>query len=219
MIKKIIVLAILIIVECSLVYSQPYYYTSTYEPIEGLSRSMGTIYRINLNNPAIVDTLVTNVYELASVFIDETGNWLAYEDNFHLTIMSIDNPNNSNVIADHSEGIIKFSYINTIDKLIVRYDSEFQNREKMIIIDPVTMEISDTIPSNVCSEILIDSDINFSKAGDLMYILSGDSILQKPTFISYSIPSKQIISIKYLEDLSLPGSEKDYFYNRQRERV
>jgi len=178
---------------------------------------MGTIYRINLNNPAIVDTLVTNVYELASVFIDETGNWLAYEDNFHLTIMSIDNPNNSNVIADHSEGIIKFSYINTIDKLIVRYDSEFQNREKMIIIDPVTMEISDTIPSNVCSEILIDSDINFSKAGDLMYISSGDSILQKPTFISYSIPSKQIISIKYLEDLSLPGSEKDYFYNRQRD--
>src|SRR5690606_26451974 len=77
--------------------------------------------------------------------------------------------------------------------------------------------ISDTIPYNVCSEILIDSDVNFSKEGDIMYVLSGDSILQKPTLISYSIPLKQIISTEYLEDFSLPGSEKDYFYNRQRD--
>ncbi len=217
MIKKIIVLAILIIVECSLVYTQPYYYTSTYEPIEGLSRSMGTIYRINLNDPSIIDTLMTDVYELASVLIDETGNWLVYEDNFHLKIMSINNPNNSNDIVDHSEGIIKYSYLNTIGKLIVRYDGELPNREKMVIIDPANMDISDTIPYNVCSEILIDSDVNFSKEGDIMYVLSGDSILQKPTLISYSIPLKQIISTEYLEDFSLPGSEKDYFYNRQRD--
>jgi hypothetical protein len=170
-----------------------------------------------MNNPTIVDTLVTDVYELASVFIDETGNWLAYEDNYHLTIINVDNPNSSNVIAYPSEGIIKFSYIDIVNKLIARYDGELPNREKMVIIDPVTMEIIDTIQYDICSEILVDSDVNFSKSGDLMYILSGDSILQKPALITYSIPSKQIISNKYLEDLSLPGSEKDYFYNRQRD--
>lgn len=77
----------------SILYAQPYYYILTYEPIPGLARYNGDIYRINMNNPVVVETLMTNVYELTSSYSDEYGNWLAYEENSKLFII---NPNNLN---------------------------------------------------------------------------------------------------------------------------
>jgi uncharacterized membrane protein YjjB (DUF3815 family) len=215
MFKKKYFIVLFIIITSSILQAQPYYYTSTYEPIEGHSKSMGDIYRVNMNNPAIVETLLTDIYELASEISDEYGNWIAFEDNFRLTIMSINNPLHKNIIANHSEGVIKFSYSNAVNRLVIRYYGEYPNPEKMVLVEPASLTITDTIPYTISEEILTDKHANFSKNGDIMYVQSGDSVLHKPTIISYSLSSKQIIKTKYIDDITLPGSEKAYFYFRQ----
>ena len=192
--------------------SQPYYYTSTYEPIAGLSKYKGSIYRINISNPTIVDTLIPNVSELVSVSSDEFGNWVSYGDNDLLTILSINNLVHRNVISNNSEGIIKFSYAGAINKLVVLYESDdYPNPRKLVIVNPETLTITDSIPYDIYRRCFTSQDISFSKSGDVMYLLRGDSVLLKPTIISYSLSSKQLIKTKYIEELSYTGSNEFYF--------
>jgi hypothetical protein len=212
MFKKKYFIALFLISTFSILHSQPYYYTSTYEPIPGLARHSGDLYRINMSNPAVVESLMTNVYELTSTYSDEYGNWLAYEDNRRLFIMNLNNPTQNNIIENHSEGIYKFSYAEEVNRLIVLYEA---NPEKLVLVNPATLTITDTIPYDIHWEIFTDKDMSLSKIGDIMYLLKTDTVQQKGYIASYSLLSKQIIAAQYISEISESGADEFYFNYRR----
>jgi len=148
---------------------------------------------------------MTNVYDLAGVYSDEYGNWLAYEESFKLFIMNPNNLNQKNMIADYCERVKKFSYSYAVNKMIVLY------HYNMFLVDPMSLTITDSIPKDVHEDVGVASDMNLSKNGDIVYIIQGDSILLKPKIASFSLTSKQIVKTKYIEELSYPGADKYYF--------
>lgn len=192
-----------------LIYSglnaQPYYYALTYEPFPYGHHGTGDMFRINMNNPAEVETLMTDVYDLESVYSDEYGNWLAYEKSSELFITNPNNLNQKNRIADYCERVKKFSYSDAINKIIVLYHNN------MVLVDPASLTITDSIPKVIYEDVLVAEDINFSKNGDIMYIIQGDSILLKPKIASYSFSVQQIIATKFIDEISESGADEYYF--------
>ena len=198
------------------VNSQPYYYTSNYELVDSIfDNYSSTIYRINMSNPAVVETLMTNIEWIALPVSDEYGNWLAYEEYFRLFIMNVNNPGHNNVIANRSEGIVKLSYADAVDKLMILFDDNSPDIYNMVMVDPYSLTITDTIPYDVRWESSREEDIVFSQTGDVMYLMKTDTILQKGYIASYSLSSKQIIDTKYIEELSSPSSDEFYFEFRR----
>lgn len=192
--------------------SQPYYYTANYELVDNAFDNYAfDIFRINMSNPALVETLLTDIEGIVPPEADEYGNWLAYEKFFQLTIMNLNNPTQKNVIANHCEGIGKFSYANAANKLVVLYDDASPNLYNMVLVDPASVTITDTIPYSIRWGSSSKEDIIFSQSGDIMYLMKTDTIQHKGYIASYSLASKQIIATKYLEDLSYPGTDEFYF--------
>ncbi|HSD64162.1 MAG TPA: hypothetical protein VLB50_10200 [Ignavibacteriaceae bacterium] len=206
MFKKKYLIVLFLLSTFSILYAQPYYYTSTYEPIPGLARYNGDLYRINMNNTAVVETLMTNVFELTSPYSNENGNWLAYEQNSRLFIINPNDISQKSLIADYCDDLRKFSYAGAIDKLIVLYDG------KMVLVDPAILTITDTIPKEIYDDVvLVDKNFNFSQNGNEMYMIEGDSVLLKPKIASYSLLTKQIIATKFIDEISESGADEYYF--------
>ncbi|MDT3695164.1 MAG: IPT/TIG domain-containing protein [Ignavibacterium sp.] len=193
----------------SILNAQPYYYVSVYKPFPFGHHGTGDIYRINMNNSAEVETLMTNVYDMEWVSSDESGNWLAYEENFELFIVNSNNLNHKNMITKYCEDLRKFSFTSAINKLVAKYSDSLSF--KMVLIDPASLLITDTIPYDIHWDCAVDKDINFSGTGNMMYLIKGDSILLKPKIASYSFLTKQIISTKYIDEISYPGADDFYF--------
>ena len=209
MLKKKYLLVSFLISTFSILYAQPYYYTSTYEPIPGLAKYNGDLYRINMSNPAVVESLMTNVYELTSIYSDEYGNWLVYEENFRLFIINPNNLNQKTMITDYCDRVKKFSYSASINKLILLFNST------MVLVDPASLTTTDSIPKVIYDDVLVAENINLSKNGDIMYIIQGDSILLKPKIASYSFSAQQIISTKFIDEISEFGADEFYFNYRR----
>jgi len=206
--KKLVVLLILVL--ASSIQAQPYYYTSNYIPDEVGHHGAGSIFRINMNNPSDNDTILSNVFDMEYVSVDEYGNWLAYIENFHLFIINTNNINQKNMIAINGEDLRKFSFARTINKLIALFTVKF-----MALIDPVSLTITDSIPRVIYEDFLVSEDINFSKNGDKMFLIKGDSILLKPKITSYSLLTKQIVSNKFIDEISETGADEFYFNFRR----
>jgi hypothetical protein len=194
--------------------SQPYYYTAKYELVDSAFENYTSdIYRINMSNPAVVETLLTNIEDLVFPKSDEYSNWLAYEEPFRLlTIMNLNNPIQKNVISQYSEITKKLSYSQATNKLVVLYLGNYPDPYKLVLVDPVTLTITDTIPYDIRWESRTKEDIIFSQSGDIMYLMKTDTVLLKGYIASYSLASKQIIATKYIEELSESG-EDEFFFN------
>jgi hypothetical protein len=205
----------LIILGTVILNAQPYYYTSTYVRFPYGSHHTGSIYRINLSNPAEVESLMTNVYDLGSPVSDEFGNWIAYENGLQLTIMDLNNQNRKNIISKYCEGTIKLSYAGDENKLVILYLGDYPDTYKLVLVNPMTLTLTDTIPSNIHWECSRSKDINFSQSGDLMYLMKTDTVLQKQYIASYSLSSQQIIATKYINELSESGAD-EFFFNFRR---
>jgi|WetSurMetagenome_2_1015567.scaffolds.fasta_scaffold04994_5 hypothetical protein len=197
--------------------SQPYYYTAKYELVDSVFRNFTTdIYRINMGNPAFVETLMTDITYRASIESDEYGNWLAYTEPYYLlSIMNLNNPAQKNVVSEYSEGVIKLSYASAVNKLVVLYLGNYPEPYKLILVDPSTLTITDSIPYSIRWECSTNEDIIFSKTGDVMYLMKTDTVLQKGYIAAYSLLSNQIINTKYLSDIYYPGKD-DFFFNFRR---
>ena len=200
----------------TLLHSQPYYYTAKYELVDSVFRNFTTdIYRINMSNPVIVETLMTNIAYRSSAEADEYGNWLAYtEPNNLLSIMNLNNPTQKNVISEYSEGVIKLSYASAVNKLVVLYLGNYSELYKLILVDPSTLTVVDSIPYDIRWEISTNEDFIFSKTGDVMYLMKTDTVLQKGYIASYSLISNQIVKTKYLSEIYYPGKDHYYFNYR-----
>ena len=161
----------------SILKAQPYYYTAKYELVDSAFKNYTSdIYRINMSNPAVVETLLTNVEDLVFPKSDEYGNWLAYEEPFRLlTIMNLNNPNLKNVISQYSELTKKLSYSQAANKLVVLYLGNYPDPYKLVLVDPATLTITDTVPNDICWECRTAQDIVFSKTGDIMYLMKTDT--------------------------------------------
>ena len=205
--KKFLVLFIMVLKVS--INAQPYYYISTYEPFPVGHHGTGDMYRINMDNPAEVETLMTDVYDLGSTCSDEYGNWLADEEGFGFKIMNLNNPAQKKVISEDSQGIYKFSFSKSANNLLVLYDAGWA--KNMILVDPKSIMISDTIKNDICWECNRDEDIILSKTGDIMYMMKTDTVLRKGYIGSYSFSSKQITKSKYLDEISEKGCDAFYF--------
>ena len=201
----------------SILKAQPYYYTAKYELVDSAFENYTSdIYRINMSNPAVVETLLTNVEDLVFPKSDEYGNWLAYEEPFRLlTIMNLNNPNLKNVISQYSELTKKLSYSQAANKLVVLYLGNYPDPYKLVLVDPATLTITDTVPNDICWECRTAQDIVFSKSGDIMYLLKTDTVQQKGYIASYSLSSKQIIASQYISEISESGADEFYFNYRR----
>jgi len=215
MIKKKYLIVVITLCVYSILSAQPYIYLSTYEPFNFGHHGQGDIFRVNMNNPLEVDSLMTNVFELGGGEVDEYGNWLAYEDNLLLTIMNLNNPTQRNIIAENTEGVFSLSYAEAVDKLIVSYGCEYPNPQKLVLVSPATLSITDTIPYNYCSGYYGRKGINISQNGDRMYLIQGDTILHERYIATYSLLSNQIVKTKYIEEINYQGAD-DFFFNYRR---
>lgn len=193
----------------NIINAQPYYYISTYEPFPVGHHGTGDMYRINMDNPAEVETLMKDVYDLGSTCSDEYGSWLAYEEGFGFKIMNLNNPTHKKVISQDSQGIYKFSFSKSENKLLVQYDAG--HCFNMVLVDAKTLTITDTIPYDIRWECSNEEDINFSKTGEIIYLMKTDTVLRKGYIASYSLPSKQIIATKYIDEISEKGCDEFYF--------
>jgi hypothetical protein len=191
--------------------SQPYYYTAEYELVDSAFENYATdIYRINMGNPAIVDTLMTNIKYRSGIETDEYGNWLAYTEPYCLlTIMNLNNPSEKNVVSEDCLGLAELSYAKAVNKLVILYYDQYIDYQ-MIIVDPLTLTIVDSIPNNIRWEIWTKEDFILSKTGDIMYLMKTDTIAEKRYIASYSLISNQIVETKYLSEIYYSG--KDYYY-------
>ncbi len=215
MVKKKYFIVYFIFIAFSILSAQPYYYTSTYKPFPYGHHHTGDIYRINMYNPAEVESLMTNIYDLGSPITDENGNWIVYEEYLRLTIMNLNNPNQKNVISEYCEGVIMLSYAEDVNKLVILYLGDYPNPYKLVLVDPSTLTITDTIPYDIRWECSTKEDIVFSQNGDVMYLLKTDTVQQKGYIASYSLSSKQIVSTKYIEELSETGEDEFFFSFRK----
>jgi hypothetical protein len=197
--------------------SQPYYYTAKYELVDSAFENYTTdIYRINMSNPAVVETLITDIDYRAGGETDEYGNWLAYPEHYNsLTIMNLNNPSQKNVVLSYCESVKNLSYAEAVNKLLVLYDGEYPDWNLLVLVDPSTLTIVDSIPYDIRWEISNNEDFIFSKAGDIMYLMKADTVTKKGYIASYSLLSKQIIKTKYLEELYYSGRYMFYFNFRK----
>lgn len=202
--KKLFVLLIMVLV--NIINAQPYYYTSKYIPDEVGHHGKGSIFRINMNNPSDIDTVLSNVFDMEHVSVDEYGNWLAYIENLHLFIMNSNNINQKNTIAIDGEDLRIFSFAISINKMVALFNVRF-----MALIDPISLTITDSIPRVIYEDFLVSEDINFSKNGDKMFLIKGDSIQLKPKITNYSLLTKQIISNKFIDEISEKGCDESFF--------
>ena len=212
--KKYFIVSFIFIVS-SILSAQPYYYTSTYEPLPYGHHNTGNIYRINMYNPTEIESLMVDIYDLGSAIPDEYGNWLAYEESFQLTIMNLNNQTQKNIISQYSEGVIRCSYAEAVNRLIIQFLGNYPKPEKMVMVDPLTLNITDTVSSDILWDCNRNEDIILSNSGDIMYLLKTDTIQQKRFIASYSFSSKQIITSKYIEELS-ESQEDEFFFNFRR---
>lgn len=176
--KKYFIVSFIFIVS-SILSAQPYYYTSTYEPLPYGHHNTGNIYRINMYNPTEIESLMVDIYDLGSAIPDEYGNWLAYEESFQLTIMNLNNQTQKNIISQYSEGVIRCSYAEAVNRLIIQFLGNYPNPEKMVMVDPLTLNITDTVSSDILWDCNRNEDIILSNSGDIMYLLKTDTIQQK----------------------------------------
>ncbi|MDX9713769.1 MAG: IPT/TIG domain-containing protein [Ignavibacteriaceae bacterium] len=197
--------------------SQPYYYTTKYELIDSVFRNFTTnLYRVNMGNPATVETLMTDIAYRSGSEVDEYGNWLAYNEPFRLlTLMNLNNSVQKNSIEENCESVIKLSYAKDVNKLVVLYSVESFDQTKMIIIDPITLTIVDSIPYDIRWEIWTDEDFIFSKTGDIMYLMKTDTIAEKRYIAAYSLLTNQIVKTKYLSEIYYSGKHHYYFNYRR----
>ena len=191
--------------------SQPYYYTAKHELVDSAFENYTTdIYRINMGNPAVVESLMTNIKYRSGVETDEYGNWLAYTEPFYLlTIMNLNDPSEKNVVSEDCLGLAELSYAKAVNKLVILYYDQYIYYQ-MIIVDPLTLTIVDSIPYDIRWEIWTNEDFILSKTGDIMYLMKTDTIAEKRYIASYSLLSNQIVKTKYLSEIYYPG--RDYYY-------
>lgn len=199
----------------SILNSQPYYYSSNRELIDSTSNYISDIYRVNMNNPIEIETILTGLDGVVRFKVDENGNWMAFVENEQLTIMSINNHNDKNIIANNSGSVIKLSFAQAINKLIAVYNDNSNGLFNMNLVDLVTLTISDSIPYDICWECFIDEAVILSKSGDIMYMMKTDTLLQKGYIASYSLSSKQIIATKYIGEIATSGSD-EFLFNFRR---
>lgn len=185
--------------------SQPFYYTSDYQLIDTVfDNYTSSIYRINLSNPAIVETLMTDIGGIAFPETDEYGNWLAYEEYFHLNVINLNNLLQKNVISQHSEGIGKFSFVSAINKLVVLYDDNSPTLYNLVLVDPNSLTITDTIPYDVRWESSREEDIVFSQTGDVMYLMKTDTVLKKDISRHILYPQSRLLTPNILKNFHPP---------------
>lgn len=195
--------------------AQPYHYLSNSELIDSTSAYVSDIYRINMNNPTDIEYIITGLDGIVYPKVDENENWIAIEENEKLTIISINNLNHKNIIANNSGNINKFSYARAVNKLIAVYDNNSPDLFNMVLVDPITLTITDTIPYDLRWECWTDDDIILSKSGEIMYMMKTDTVLRKGYIGSYSFSSKQIIAEKYIDEIASSGAD-EFLFNFRR---
>lgn len=211
--KKLVV--ILILVLANSIQAQPYYYTSSCELIDSTSSYVSDIYRINMNNPNEIENIITGLDGVVRPQVDEYENWMAFVVNEQLTAMSINNLNHKNIIANNSWDINKFSYARAVNKLIAVYDNNSSDLFNMVLVDPITLTITDTIPYDLRWECWTDESIILSKSCEIMYMMKTDTVLRKGYIGSYSLLLKQIIATKYIDDIATSGAD-EFLFNFRR---
>jgi hypothetical protein len=191
--------------------AQPYYYTSTYILTDSNSSNYSSdIYRINFHN-AEVETLFTNYGEVGPVLDAETNTWLAIDNYNGLEIVNINDTTNKYYLTFQNQGLYKFDNSLALNRFIIFYEDAV-NYESIILVNPINMEITDTISYNL---IKTNWDYNISQPGDKIYFLNRDTITSVLKILTYSLINGQIINSNELSSLGYPNSE-GYLFNFRR---
>jgi hypothetical protein len=196
------------------VYSQPYYYKAfnrlAYDQY-GSEYTYSTIGRINLNNPANVDTIFRDFEGVSAVLGDETDSWIIFDSYHFLILKNLNTITEQDTISFNDQGVLRFSYLSSLNKFFV-YHFDGNTFKSMITLNRDNLSIRDTIPDNVYSR---SSDFTLSKGGGYLYLNTSDSLSDIEQVWKYSLSTHQITNKKNINDIVLSGSEKSYLYFRQ----
>ncbi|MBL1156129.1 MAG: hypothetical protein D8M51_14525, partial [Ignavibacteriae bacterium] len=192
------------------IYSQPYYYKSINRQAndEYGEYTLGNIVRINLNNPANVDTILMNIEGMSAVLGDETGNWIVYESYHFLILKNLNSTIEQDTISFNDQGVMRFNYLQSLNKLFV-YLFGGNTFETMITFNPNDLSTQEVIHKKIYDRA---RDFILSKDGSYLYLNTSDSLSKVGQIWKYSLSAHQITNKKNINDIVLPGSEKSYLY-------
>ena len=192
------------------IYSQPYYYKSINRQAndEYGEYTLGNIVRINLNNPANVDTILMNIEGMRAVLGDETGNWIVYESYHFLILKNLNNPIGQDTISFNDQGVMRFNYLQSLNKLFV-YHFGGNTFETMITFNPNDLSTQELIHKKIYDRA---RDFILSKDGSYLYLNTSDSLSKVRQIWKYSLSAHQITNKKNINDIVLSGSEKSFLY-------
>jgi len=201
-----------VILFSSILNAQPYYYGSNYIPFKVGHHGIGSIYRVNLSNLSVVETLLTNYGDVGLVLSDESQRWIALDKNFGLEIRDMNNFNHYYKVTSENQGLKYFAYSKGLNKFLCNFFSFSPNIELFVTVDPTTFTISDTIPDMFFKR---TKHYIISKDGNYLYLDTYDSLTRIDQIWKYSLSTHQIINKKNYDEIALSGSEKAYLYFRQ----